>query len=145
MRLLGLVVVLGLIVSVVGCISFSDNAVIISLGNQTYTIPLNQTTNQTSNKTVNQELYNYSYEVQVGEELYIRELNFTIRPDYDISKQKFFFATPQGVYWEPMNITVENITILGESYFAGTSIYISKITIESPRELSIEIREVNSS
>lgn len=129
-------------VLIAGCIQQSDGGIILTFGNETYTLPLpgnNTTSNETNSSTPTQTLYTYTERVQVGEELVIAELNFTIRPDYDAVKSKFFFITPDGIYWEPMNITVGNVTILGEEYFVGTKIYMAEITIQSPEQLTIMI------
>lgn len=141
-KLLAVLVLIGIVVASAGCIKEGPGGVIISFGNETYTIPINQTTNS-STTTPAPTMHTYTKQVQVGEELVIEELNFTIRPDYDAAKGKFFFVTPDGIYWEPMNITIGNVTILGEGYFAGTSIYMAEITIESPQELTIAVKEVS--
>jgi len=132
-------------VLIAGCIQQSDGGIILTFGNETYTVPLpgDNTTNETTTSTPAPTLYTYTEQVQVGEELVIAELNFTIRPDYDAVKSKFFFITPDGIYWEPMNITVGNVTILGEEYFVGTKIYMAEITIQSPEQLTIVVKGVN--
>jgi len=143
-KLLALLILLGIVGASAGCIKEGPGGVIISFGNETYTIPINQTTNS-STITPAPTMHTYTKQVQVGEELVIEELNFTIRPDYDPTKGKFFFITSNGVYWEPMNITIGNVTILGKGYFVGTSVYMAEITIESPQLLTIVIKEVSGS
>lgn len=143
-KLLAVLVLIGIVVASAGCIKEGPGGVIISFGNETYTIPINQTTNP-STTTPAPTMHTYTKQVQVGEELVIEELNFTIRPDYDPTKGKFFFITPNGVYWEPMNITIGNVTILGKGYFVGTSVYMAEITTESPQLLTIVIKEVSGS
>ncbi|WP_324734938.1 hypothetical protein VFC49_06980 [Thermococcus sp. SY098] len=133
-------VLIGLMVLSAGCIRKEGSLIIIDLSelsNLTEKVS-NQTEsgNQTSNQT---QLHVYEELVYVGGNLTIKELDFTIKPDYDVSKGKFFFITPKGIFWEPMNITIDNITILGKEYFAGTSVYIANITIVSPRELTITV------
>ncbi|KUH33905.1 hypothetical protein APY94_04020 [Thermococcus celericrescens] len=144
--LMVLVLISGIMASA-GCIRQDGGALIIDFNNETYTLPLpgNNTTtsNETNSPTSTPTLYTYTEQVQVGEELVIKELNFTIRPDYDFTKGKFFFITPSGVYWEPMNITVGNVTILGKEYFVGTTVYMVEITIQSPEQLTIVVKEVN--
>ncbi|AEC52229.1 hypothetical protein PNA2_1314 [Pyrococcus sp. NA2] len=132
-----ILVLVGLIVLSAGCIKKEGSTIIIDLGNLTEILNNNQTTNQTTTPTP--KPYIYEELVQVGGNLTIKELNLTIRPDYDPAKDRFFFITPGGLYWEPMNITVSDVKILGRGYFVGTTIYIANITIISPRELTITV------
>ncbi|ALM74843.1 hypothetical protein [Thermococcus barophilus] len=134
-------VLIGLMVLSAGCIRKEGSLIIIDLSelsNLTEKISNQTAENQTAENQTS-ELHVYEELVQVGKNLTIKELNFTIKPDYDVSKGKFFFITPKGIFWEPMNITAEDVTILGKEYFAGTSVYIANITIISPRELTITV------
>lgn len=140
-RVLSLLLLVGLIATSAGCISFGDGgAVILSFGNETYTLtlPENQTSTTTTTTPAPGE-YVWEKDVEVGQKLVIQELNFEIAPDYDATEGKFFFVTTNGVYWEPMNITVDNVSILGEGYWVGTTTYVAKITITSPTPLTIEV------
>ncbi len=141
-KLLALLILLGIVVASAGCIREGDGGIIISFGNQTYTIPLQNQTNQSlhnENQTIKTHINRYEKLVQVNQTLYIKELNFPIRVDYDVVKHKFFFITPDDVYFEPMNITVNDTRIIGRGYFAGTHVYLANITVISPRNLTITV------
>ncbi|BAD84792.1 hypothetical protein, conserved [Thermococcus kodakarensis KOD1] len=137
-HILYMIIVLAAVVSTAGCIGWGDGGIIIGFGNETYTIPLN-TSNSTNSTIPTSELTIHRYEelVYVGGNLTIQELNLTIRPDYDPNKGKFFFIFPDTIYWEPMNVTINNITIIGTGYFTGTTYYIANITILSPEKLTV--------
>ena len=142
LRKVGLLVLISLMVASAGCIRQEGGAIILSFGNETYTFTY---TNQTNTTAPAPSMHVYEEEIQVGQTLLIRELNFTITPDYDINKAKFFFITPQGVYWEPMNITLEDSTnIIGEEYWVGATTYVAKITITSPQELTLIITSTSN-
>ena len=140
-KVLSFLLLVGLVLSSAGCISFSESgAVILSFGNETYTFTLPENSTNTTTTTQTPQEHVYEKTVEVGQKLVISELNFEIAPDYDASKGKFFFVTSQGVYWEPMNITLEDGTnIAGEGYWVGSTSYVAKITIKSSRELTILI------
>nr|WP_216082420.1 hypothetical protein [Pyrococcus abyssi]QFN51304.1 hypothetical protein [Pyrococcus abyssi] len=121
------ILLLSLIIATSGCIIKREgNMIIIDFSNITNTTPS----------------YTYERLVKVGENLTIKEINTTIIPDYDPREQRFFFRIIQSnkeeIYWEPMNITISDVTILGKGYFTGTTAYIANITIVSPRELTLE-------
>jgi len=137
LRKVGLLVLISLMVASAGCIRQEGGAIILSFGNETYTFTY---TNQTNTTAPAPSMHVYEEEIQVGQSLLIKELNFTITPDYDPIKAKFFFITTNGVYWEPMNITLEDGTnIVGEEYWVGATAYVAKITITSPQELTLII------
>ena len=138
-RILSLLLV-GLVVASAGCISFGEGgAVILNFRNETYTFTLPE--NSTNTTTPAPGMHVYEKQVIVGQKLVIQELNFEIAPDYDANKGKFFFVTTNGVYWEPMNITLEDGTnIAGGEYWVGSTSYVAKITITSPQELTILIQ-----
>ena len=140
-RILSLLLV-GLVVASAGCISFGEGgAVILNFGNETYTFTLSENSTNTTTTTQTSQEHVYEKQVQVGQKLVIQELNFEIAPDYDANKGKFFFVTTNGVYWEPMNITLEDGTnIAGEGYWVGSTSYVAKITITSPQELTILVQ-----
>ena len=147
-RFLVLLALMGLILASAGCIQEGPGGIILSFGNQTYTVPLNQgnSSNNTSTTTTPAAPaeYRYSRLVDVGETLYIKELNYTIRPDYDVQKSKFFFVTPDKVYWEPMNVTIaEGVRIIGQNYFVGMQVQTANITIISDRKLTVEVMSDN--
>ncbi|MFA4647869.1 hypothetical protein P8X24_11605 [Pyrococcus kukulkanii] len=137
--------ILGIIVLSSGCIKEEGGALLIDLGNQTLTIPLNQTTNTTTTSTP--VTYTYERKVEAGYELVIQELNVTIKVDYEVREGKFvFFVTYNNQtnhYYEPMDITINDVEIHGEGYWVGTSLYIAQIVIESPYELTVFVREVS--
>ncbi|MBO8175193.1 MAG: hypothetical protein H0Z18_08040 [Thermococcus sp.] len=140
---LSILLLIGLVIASAGCIRQEGGAIILNFGNETYTftLPENQTNTTTTTAPGQEEPQEYVYEktVEVGQKLTILELNFEIAPDYDATEGKFFFVTTNGVYWEPMNITVDNVSILGEGYWVGTTTYVAKITIASLTPLTIEV------
>lgn len=137
LRKVSFLVLISLMVASAGCIRQEGGAIILSFGNETYTFTY---TNQTNTTAPAPSMHVYEEQVQVGQKLVIQELNFEIAPDYDINKGKFFFVTTEGVYWEPMNITLEDGTnIVGEEYWVGATTYVAKITITSPQELTLII------
>ena len=146
-RFLVLLALVGLVIASAGCIQRGGGGIILSFGNQTYTVPLNQSSSNNTSTTTTPAApaeYRYSKLVDVGETLYIKELNYTIKPDYDVQKGKFFFVTPDKVYWEPMNVTiVEGVRVLGQSYFVGTQVQTANITIISDRKLTVEVLSDN--
>ena len=139
-RVLSLLVLIGLVIVSAGCIRQDGGTIILSFGNETYTftLPENTTTTTTPAPEEPQE-YVYEKTVEVGQKLTILELSFEIAPDYDATEGKFFFVTTNGVYWEPMNIIIDNVSILGEGHWVGTTTYVAKITITSPTPLTIEV------
>lgn len=146
-KLLVLLVLVGLVASA-GCIQRGGGGIILSFGNQTYTVPLNQSSSGNNTSTTTTPAapakYRYSRLVDVGETLYIKELNYTIRPDYDVQKSKFFFVTPDKVYWEPMNVTIaEGVQVIGQNYFVGMQVQTANITIISDRKLTVEVMSDN--
>jgi len=142
LRKVGLLVLISLMVASAGCIRQEGGAIILSFGNETYTFTY---TNQTNTTAPAPSMHVYEEEIQVGQSLLIKELNFTITPDYDPIKAKFFFVTTEGVYWEPMNITLEDGTnIVGEEYWVGAITYVAKITITSPQELTLIITSTSN-
>ena len=141
LRKVSFLVLISLMVASAGCIRQEGGAIIFEFGNETYTF----TTNETTTTTQAPGTYVYEEEIQVGQSLLIKELNFTITPDYDPIKAKFFFITTNGVYWEPMNITLEDGTnIVGEEYWVGATTYVAKITITSPQELTLIITSTSN-
>ena len=143
-KLLAVLILLGVVVASAGCIGFDKGGIILSFGNETYTIPLNQTTNQTTNsstttQTPAQTLYKYTKTVQAGQKLTIQEIGFWVEPNYDVLKDKWLFMTSEGDYWDQLNITIGDITVTGKGVFVGTESAYAEITIISPKPLTVEV------
>ncbi len=143
-KLLALLILLGIVVASTGCIREGDGGIIISFGNDTYTIPLNQTNTSTtpsSTATPNPTNYVYKKTVQAGQKLTIKETGFWVEPNYDVMKGKWLFMTSEGDYWDQLNITIGDITVTGKGVFVGTESAYAEITIISPKPLTIEVTE----
>lgn len=141
-KILGILLLIGLVIASAGCIKEGSGGVIISFGNETYTIPINQTTNQTTNSsTTTPANYVYKKTIQAGQKLIIKEAGFWVRPDYDVVKGQWLFMTSEGDYWNQLNITIGDITVTGKGIFVGTESAYAEITIISPKPLTVEVTE----
>jgi len=136
-----LLILLGIVGASAGCIKEGPGGVIISFGNETYTIPINQTNSTSTPTQTSAELYNYTKSVSAGQKLMINEIGFWVRPDYDVVKGQWLFMTSEGDYWNQLNITIGDITVTGKGVFVGTESAYAEITIISPKPLTIEVTE----
>jgi len=123
-----------------GCISWGNGGVIITFGNETYTIPLNTTTNTTSR-------FVWEKEVEAGKTLviYIDNETIKIKVDYEVRENKFaFFVTlPDNtteLYYEPVNTTLlGKLNFYGEGSFVGTTYYLAKIRLEANESFEVKV------
>jgi len=141
-KLLAVLIILGLVVTSTGCIKEGPSGIIISFGNSTYTIPLNQTNTSTTPASANTSTpttYVYKKTVQAGQKLTIKEVGFWVRPDYDVVKNEWLFVTSEGDYWGRLNVTIGDITVTGKGVFVGTESAYAEVTIVSPRPLTVEV------
>ena len=151
-KILGILILAGLVVTSAGCISFDKGGVILSFGNETYTLPLNQSnqSNSTlSNETQSNETQHYVWEqnVAVNKTILVNVSGeiWQISIDYDVIEQKFgFFVTdPQNntnLYYEPVNMTIAgDVRFYGEKYFTGTNVYLAHVKLESSRKFEVSV------
>lgn len=141
--ILYMIVVFVVVVSIVGCIGWGDGGIIIGFGNEIYMILFN-IFNSINFIILILEFIIYRYEelVYVGGNLMIQELNLIIRFDYDFNKGKFFFIFLDMIYWELMNVIINNIIIIGIGYFMGMMYYIVNIMILSFEKLMVIVNNL---
>ncbi|NJE06630.1 hypothetical protein E3E35_10580 [Thermococcus sp. GR7] len=137
-----LVLILGTAASA-GCIRQEGGFIIIDFNNETISVPIpTNLTNVTNQTNSTEKLYTYDYELYGNQELVITDINYSITVDYDASKGKFFFITTDGVYWAPLNATIDNIHIYGVGVTVGLETPpLARVNITSTRELEIIIRD----
>lgn len=141
--ILYMIVVFVVVVSIVGCIGWGGGGIIIGFGNEIYMILFN-IFNSINFIILILEFIIYRYEelVYVGGNLMIQELNLIIRFDYDFNKGKFFFIFLDMIYWELMNVIINNIIIIGIGYFMGMMYYIVNIMILSFEKLMVIVNNL---
>lgn len=141
--ILYMIIVFVVVVSIVGCIGWGGGGIIIGFGNEIYMILFN-IFNSINFIILILEFIIYRYEelVYVGGNLMIQELNLIIRFDYDFNKGKFFFIFLDMIYWELMNVIINNIIIIGIGYFMGMMYYIVNIMILSFEKLMVIVNNL---
>ena len=135
----------GLVVASAGCISFNKGGIILDLGNQTYTIPLNQTNVTSTNVT--STTYTWEQNVAMNKTVIINASGeiWKIYVDYDFVEQKFGFfvtdpANSTNLYYEPVNMTIAgDIKFTGGKYFTGTNVYLAHIKLESKKPFEVRV------
>lgn len=139
--LMVLILILGMVVSA-GCIRQEGGVIILDFNNETISVPIpTNLTNATNQTNSTEKLYTYEYELYGNQELVIVDVNYSITVDYDASKGEFFFITTDGVYWAPLNVTIDDIHIYGVGVTVGFETPpLARVNITSPRELEIIIR-----
>ena len=134
---------ISLILASSGCISLDKSGgIILSFGNETYTLPLNQ-----SNITNQTQHYVWEQNVAMNKTVIINASGeiWKIYVDYDFVEQKFgFFVTdPENntnLYYEPVNITIaSDIVFTGEKYFTGTNVYLAHVKLEAKKPFEVNV------
>lgn len=141
MKKLFVLLLLGLVVASAGCIRKEGSLIIIDLSE------LNNLTEKLSNQTNSSngtQLYTWEDDVLVGKTITVNE-KWLVKPDYDISKSKFAFwiinleTNSTELYYEPANVTLDNVQLYGHGVFVGTNYYVAHIKLESPEPIKVVV------
>ena len=134
---------ISLILASSGCISFNKGGVILSFGNETYTLPLNQ-----SNITNQTQHYVWEQNVAMNKTITVNASGgeiWKIYVDYDFVENRFgFFVTDPSnetnLYYEPVNMTIAgDVRFYGEKYFTGTNVYLAHVKLESSKKFEVNV------